>query len=149
MALITLMVNPNEQQVRSRQTDWIQLHGSEAAGLVQIAASTGPVVRAVAFDDTNAITQWDQDPNVARLLIDGHRGGSGIAFDHAAFAEVAATITTPWILAGGLTPETVGPAIECLQPWGVDVSSGVESKPGVKDAGRIAAFCNAARAASL
>ncbi len=148
VAVISLMVDPSEQQIRQRVTDWIQLHGSEDASLVQIAAEAGPVIRAIPFDDVAAIERWDADPNVARLLIDSHRGGSGVVFDHDAFAEVASAITTPWILAGGLTPETVAAAIECLRPWGVDVSSGVESARGIKDPKRIAAFCQAVHAAN-
>ena len=146
LTVISLMVDPSEHQVESRSPGWIQLHGSEDAHLVQRAAELGPVIRAVPFDDIEAIGRWDADPNVARLLIDGHRGGSGIEFDHDAFAELAASIVTPWILAGGLNPDTVAAAIERLHPWGVDVSSGVESTRGLKDPKRIAAFCQAVQA---
>jgi phosphoribosylanthranilate isomerase len=148
IAAISLMVDPSESQVRRRPTDWIQLHGDEAPPLVHAAAEGGPVIRAVPFDDLAAITHWDDDPSVARLLIDSSRGGSGVAFDHAAFVDTAAALRTPWILAGGLTPDTVTAAIECLRPWAVDVSSGVESARGIKDPDRIAAFCQAARGAS-
>jgi phosphoribosylanthranilate isomerase len=148
MTTISLMVNPSAGDVRNRCTPWIQLHGQEDANCVALAAETGPVIRAVAFDDTDAIRQWDADPHVARILIDGHRGGSGVRFDHDAFAEVAATIKTPWILAGGLDPDHVAKAIHALHPWGVDVSSGVESVRGIKDPARITAFCEAVHAAS-
>ena len=56
-------------------------------------------------------------------------------------------MVTPWILAGGLNPDTVAAAIERLHPWGVDVSSGVESTRGLKDPKRIAAFCQAVHSA--
>lgn len=148
MATISLMVDPSTQDIRGRCTPWIQLHGQEDANCVALAAENGPVIRAVPFDDTDAIRKWDADPHVARLLIDGHRGGSGLRFDHDAFVEVAGTINTPWILAGGLDPDQVAQAIETLSPWGVDVSSGVESTRGIKDPARITAFCQAAHGAS-
>ncbi len=72
-------------------------------------------------------------------------GGSGRVADWQRIAEVAAGY--PLILAGGLTPENVGEAIRTVQPIGVDVSSGVESLPGLKDAGRIQAFVDAVNAA--
>jgi len=147
LTVVRLMVDPAEPRLRRRSPGWLQLHGSESVQLVEAASQVGPVIRAVPFDDIEAINQWDADPHVARLLIDSHRGGSGVAFDHETFAEVAASLTTPWILAGGLNPDTVAAAIQHLHPWGVDVSSGVESSRGVKDPKRIAAFCQAVQAA--
>jgi phosphoribosylanthranilate isomerase len=78
--------------------------------------------------------------------VDAPSGGSGDVFDHTAFAAVRASLSTPLIVAGGLTPETVSTAMAQLHPWGVDVSSGVERERGTKDAGLIAAFCAAVRA---
>jgi phosphoribosylanthranilate isomerase len=72
-------------------------------------------------------------------------GGSGRVADWERIAEVAGGY--PLILAGGLTPENVGDAIRAVRPIGVDVSSGVESLPGLKDAGRIQAFVDAVNAA--
>jgi phosphoribosylanthranilate isomerase len=74
------------------------------------------------------------------------RGGTGRTIDQAVARTVAAT--RPTILAGGLTPETVAGAIRAVRPHGVDVSSGVESSPGVKDADRLRRFVDAVRSAS-
>ncbi|MCP4012735.1 MAG: phosphoribosylanthranilate isomerase, partial [Phycisphaeraceae bacterium] len=70
----------------------------------------------------------------------GPRGGSGEPFDHAALAPLLATLEKPVVIAGGLDPETVAEVVRDLGPFGVDVSSGVESSRGVKDHDRIRAF---------
>ena len=81
------------------------------------------------------------------MLIDaavkGVYGGSGVTADWATAAELAKKY--PLLLAGGLTPENVADAVRQVQPWGVDVASGVESAPGEKDAGKMSAFVNAVR----
>lgn len=74
------------------------------------------------------------------------RGGRGIPVDRARARRLAAEV--PLVLAGGLSPENVAAAIRAVRPLGVDVSSGVESAPGVKDPHRVRAFCEAARAAA-
>ena len=76
-------------------------------------------------------------------MLDGSRG-HGIAADHAVAAEIAARL--PLWLAGGLTPENVSDAVRAVQPWAVDVSSGVETD-GAKDPEKIRAFVAAARMA--
>jgi len=82
------------------------------------------------------------------VLLDAHdpvrRGGTGRTIDWARARGVAAT--RPVILAGGLTAENVGGAIDAVSPLGVDVSSGVEQSPGLKDARKLAAFVAAVRA---
>ncbi len=79
------------------------------------------------------------------FLYEGKKSGAGETVD---WAEAATHTTTGnMILAGGLAPDNVTEAIKAVRPWGVDVSSGVESSPGVKDASRISAFIQAARAA--
>lgn len=81
------------------------------------------------------------------LLVDaavkGVYGGSGVTADWSTAAQLAQQI--PLLLAGGLTPENVSQAIRQVQPWGVDVASGVEARPGVKDAARMRDFVAAAR----
>ncbi|MFS8097843.1 phosphoribosylanthranilate isomerase [Lentzea alba] len=77
------------------------------------------------------------------LLIDSPVAGSGEQWDITRLADRRPT--GKWLLAGGLSPETVAGAIEVAQPWGVDVSSGIESSRGVKDHGRMREFVAAAR----
>jgi phosphoribosylanthranilate isomerase len=80
-----------------------------------------------------------------RILFEGPRSGAGIATDWTAAASL--TRRTELVLAGGLGPDNVAAAIAAVRPFGVDVSSGVESAPGQKDPNRIGAFVRAARAA--
>ncbi len=125
-----------------------QLHGTEDEKLVK---KCGPdVIKAIRFDpETIAkdIERWTAVDEVCALLIDGANPGSGEAINWEALASFLESVSLPIILAGGLTPKNVGAAIELIQPWAVDVSSGVESAPGIKDAELIEAFCKAVRAA--
>ncbi len=86
-------------------------------------------------------------PLPARLLFEGPVSGTGVPADWAAARKLAQRAEL--ILAGGLSPENVAAAIAAVQPFGVDVSSGVESSPGVKSPDRIASFVRSARAAAL
>ncbi|MCH2133592.1 MAG: phosphoribosylanthranilate isomerase [Phycisphaerales bacterium] len=143
VASVQVFVDPPPPTVRET-AGWIQLHGEETEDLVAMA--TGPVVRGFSFSP-DAVRRWDQCPDVKILLIDGPGKGAGRGFDHEALLAMRDELTTPIVIAGGLCPDSVGPCIETLRPWGVDVSSGVESERGVKDPGRIRAFCEAVRAA--
>jgi len=89
---------------------------------------------------------------VSAILLDSgsssQRGGTGKVFDWAQARTVLATIGEfNFVVAGGLTPENVDEAIRVLKPWGVDVVSGVEARPGKKDAEKVRAFVKAVRAA--
>ncbi len=143
---IALFVDPANDLVDAWPGAWIQLHGEETPERVTaIAAMTGHrIIKAIPFD-ADAVLAWDEHPDVEILLIDGPRGGSGEPFDHAALAPLLATLAKPVIIAGGLDPETVAEVVRGLQPFGVDVSSGVESTRGIKDHDRIRAFVTAAR----
>jgi phosphoribosylanthranilate isomerase len=121
----------------------VQLHGDE--DVLYVAAMTEPVIKAVALDAAAGGPVVDVWPRRTTLLLDVHdpvnRGGTGRTLDWAAAAPIAARRRT--LLAGGLTPDNVGDAIAQVRPFGVDVSSGVERAPGVKDPVRIRALFEA------
>ena len=113
--------------------------------ITAIAAMTGHrIIKAIPFD-ADAVRAWDEHPDVEVLLVDGPSGGGGMRFDHAALAAILPELAKPVVIAGGLDPEIVGDVVRDLGPFGVDVSSGVESSRGVKDHDRIRAFVAAAR----
>ena len=99
--------------------------------------------------------KWRSDAKgtVAAVLLDSgtprQPGGTGVSLDWKRVEPVVSEISKDFkiILAGGLTPENVGEAMQILHPWGVDVSSGVESRPGKKDPEKIRAFVKAVREA--
>jgi phosphoribosylanthranilate isomerase len=106
----------------------------------------------ISANDTvdSVLAQIGQHPSV---LLDafavGQFGGTGHQIDWQLAAEITARTRAKVILAGGLTPENVGIAIEIVRPYAVDVSGGVESTPGIKDASKLKAFFDAAKAEKL
>lgn len=143
---IALFADPANDLVDAWPGAWIQLHGEETPERVTaIAAMTGHrIIKAIPFD-ADAVLAWDEHPDVEILLIDGPTGGGGMRFDHAALAAILPELAKPVMIAGGLDPEIVTDVVRHLQPFGVDVSSGVESTRGIKDHDRIRAFMRAAR----
>jgi len=135
--------------------DMIQLHGHEdPARVYAIRRRLGlQVIKALPVataEDLRAVTPWHGVADM--LLLDAKPpagsdlpGGNGLAFDWTLLTGLQ--IAMPWMLSGGLTPETVSEAIATARPPAVDVSSGVESSRGVKDPAKIAAFCAAVKAA--
>src|SRR3954471_1393454 len=122
-----------------------QLHGHETAEQTAWVRKRVPfVIKAFSAGDP-ALDRAD-DFGADAVLIDSHAPGSGEVFDWS-LAE-GAPINRRVILAGGLTPENVGDAIESIRPWGVDVSTGVEDGPGRKDARKVRDFVRNARAAA-
>lgn len=108
-----------------------------------------PFLKAIAMGEgTAALTRMHDYPHAAGLLLDGHMsgaaGGSGKTFDWSLLPRVFAQ---PLILAGGLRPDNVAAAVRALHPWAVDVASGVESAPGIKDPQRLRAFIQSVRTA--
>lgn len=143
-------VHLTQAMVRA-QPDWIQLHGTES---VQRAAEVRPFARRGIIKAVGVARREDLDtvkpfvPVTDMFLFDaqapagGQPGGNAVAFDWAAMA--GARIGRPWLLAGGLTPANVAEAIRISGAELVDVSSGVETSPGVKDSRLIADFLAAA-----
>jgi phosphoribosylanthranilate isomerase len=132
--------------------DMLQLHGSETPERVaEIRARTGlPVMKAVGIAGADDLAKIDTYAEVAdQILVDAKPpkdadlpGGNGLAFDWRLVANRRWSL--PWMLAGGLTPDTVAEAVALTGARQVDVSSGVERAPGEKDADLIRAFLDAA-----
>jgi phosphoribosylanthranilate isomerase len=122
----------------------IQLHGNEPAAVAH--ALLQPVIKAVAVTASFVPESIDAWPEDVTVLLDAHdpvrRGGTGRTIDWSLAA--AAASRRPVFLSGGLTPANVREAIERVRPYGVDVSSGVEAAPGVKDPARLRALFQAA-----
>jgi phosphoribosylanthranilate isomerase len=121
----------------------VQLHGREtAADTQQVAKAFRWVIKVFSAGDPNLPRAGEYGTDL--IMIDGPEPGSGRAFDWALAGD--APYSVKLILAGGLTPENVGAAITEVQPWGVDVASGVERSPGKKDAIAVKRFIENARA---
>jgi len=157
VAKVALVVNAEnallDEIVAQVPLDMLQLHGSESVERVaEIRARYGlPVMKAIGIAEAADLPSIDRYAAVAdQLLIDAKPpkgaklpGGNGLAFDWELLAA-RKYWTKPWMLAGGLTAENVAEAIAKTGARQVDVSSGVEAAPGLKDAGRIAAFVRGA-----
>ena len=130
--------------VRAIRPDAIQLHGAfDAEDIGYIRAETGiKVIPAIDYTDTERAHELDAAADA--LLVDSTTeagaGGTGETHDWAATADLVEALTSPVILAGGLTPENVAEAVRTAAPFAVDVASGVERDPGRKDHTALATF---------
>ena len=138
VSVVGVFVNPEpcevEAVVEELPVDLLQFHGDEAPDLCEEVGK--PYVKAVRVRTRDDIVRVAERYSGARaLLLDAHHdvlwGGTGTQFD---WNMVPNDVDRPIILAGGLTPENVAGAIRLVRPFAVDVSGGVESAPGVKDA---------------
>lgn len=143
VSVVCLVANKPALQVNAvlaaMRVDLLQFHGNETDSQCTIHGK--PFVKAVAMGDDDAALQLESWPSAAGLVLDGHRrgelGGQGRSFNWSArFVRPA----QPLLLAGGLNPDNVAEAIEAVEPFAVDVSSGIESAPGIKDRARMEAF---------
>jgi phosphoribosylanthranilate isomerase len=139
-----------EAIIERLRPDLLQFHGGEddiACAHFGIPFLKALPMRGVAAD---AVPAWlARYPSASGFVFDGHApgtmGGSGERFDWDSIAGLHQA--RPWLLAGGLDPSNVGPAVRAVRPWGVDVSSGIESLPGVKDHAKMRAFAESVRRA--
>ena len=139
--------------VEAVRPDFLQLHGSESARRTAYIRGkfAVPVIKALPVGEPADLTAAAEYEDAVDILMFDARppkgaergGGHGQAFDWKMLS--GKSFSKPWLLAGGLTPENVGRAIELSGAKLVDVSSGVESAPGVKDAARIRDFIIAAK----
>lgn len=144
-----------EQMLAHVPLDMLQLHGTESpARVAEIRDRFGlPVMKAVGVRDESDLSALADYMRVAdQILVDAKPpkdavlpGGNGLAFDWRLIAGRRWPV--PWMLAGGLTPQNVAEAVRMTGARQVDVSSGVESAPGVKDAALIGEFVAASRTA--
>jgi len=137
--------------MRTVRPSLLQFHGDEDDAFCR--AFNMPYLKAVAMGGTEAVTARSLQlahPHAAGFLLDSHApggsGGSGVAFD---WAQVPVGLHRPFLLAGGIGPDNVFDAITRVQPWGVDVSSGIESAPGIKDGDRMRRFVEEVRRADM
>ncbi|MET0186511.1 MAG: phosphoribosylanthranilate isomerase, partial [Achromobacter sp.] len=157
--LVALFVNASDEDVErvvdAVRPDLLQFHGDETPE--HCARFGHPYLRAfrvgaAAIPDGRAVLAAARPfADAAGWLFDSDSagyGGSGHGFDHSLLADVRAQADAPRIiLSGGLTPDNACAAIRHTHPWAVDVSSGVERAPGIKDDARIKAFVTAVRSA--
>jgi phosphoribosylanthranilate isomerase len=135
-----------QDAIDTLKPDLLQFHGEEPA---DFCASFGlPYIKAVAMGEKQSLAALARRyKGAAGLLLDSHAkggmGGRGETFD---WSRVTA-VKLPLVLAGGLNPANVGRAVRQLRPYGVDVSSGIEAKPGIKDHDKMRAFVESVRRA--
>jgi phosphoribosylanthranilate isomerase len=153
MTYVGLFVNASVAEVRATietcGLSLAQLHGDETPAILK-------ALDGKAFKAFRGVPEAERIDGFARsnspaLLVDaavkGAYGGTGVTADWSAAAELAKKY--PLLLAGGLTPDNVGEAVRQVKPWGVDVASGVEARPGEKDPGKMIAFIRAVRDATI
>jgi phosphoribosylanthranilate isomerase len=138
-----------EQVLKEVRLDMLQFHGDETPEECQRYAR--PYMKAIRVrPDTNLLQYALDYPRASALLLDAHvegvAGGTGQRFD---WSLIPADLPRPIVLAGGLNADNVAEAIKQVRPYAVDVSGGVESQKGIKDAGKIAAFMRGVTDAAL
>ena len=149
VSAVALFMDDAETLVRevidAVRPDLLQFHGQENdAWCAQFGQR---YLKAIAMGEgAAALSRLHDYPGAVGLLLDGHGlgevGGSGRTFD---WSQMPRGLTQPLILAGGLTADNVAQAIRIARPWAVDVASGIETSPGIKDAAKMAALIDAVR----
>lgn len=150
MQRVGIFVNQPLSEVKSiaktLRLSAIQLHGDESAAYAAELHQYYPVIKAVSFSPMLTAELLSDFPADA-FLLDGLKPGSGEVF--AWEAAIGLSRLPNLILAGGLTPDNVALAIHTLHPYAVDVASGVEREPGIKDSGKVRQFIQNAKGGPL
>lgn len=150
---VGLFVDATEAEVRETTAlapvGLLQFHGSESPAFCRQFAL--PYIKAIRVKAGTDLLQYARDYHDAKALlldafVEGAHGGTGQSFD---WGLIPRTLPVPVVLSGGLDARNVAGAIQQVRPWAVDVSSGVESAPGIKDGGKIAAFVSEVRNADV
>jgi phosphoribosylanthranilate isomerase len=153
VTVVALLMDDEADWVReviaTVQPDLLQFHGSEDDAFCSGFGQR--YLKAIAMGEgAPALASLRAFPRATGLLLDGHglgeQGGSGKTFD---WSLMPTDLGQPLTLAGGLTADNVAAAIRIARPWAVDVSSGIESSPGIKDAVKMERFIAAVQGASL
>lgn len=146
---VALFVNPDaalvEEVVRRVRPGLLQFHGDEDGDFCDRFGQ--PWIKAIRMKPGgDPVVEMAKFPNASGFLFDAWSpdayGGTGTTF---AWERIADLGGFPLILAGGLTPDNVGEAVRLLRPYAVDVSGGVETAPGIKDAGKVGRFITAVK----
>ncbi|RLA07579.1 MAG: phosphoribosylanthranilate isomerase [Gammaproteobacteria bacterium] len=139
MDIVALFMNENKdiiKKIQDRlQPDYLQFHGQESESFCN--SFQQKYIKAIAMgDDKNGDDKFNDYDSSSGILLDSHRegqaGGSGKKFNWHSIAKLKNNIKKPLILAGGLKVENIKEAIKTIQPYAVDLSSGVESSKGIK-----------------
>jgi len=156
IALVAVVVNPDEillgRLEQAECFDAIQFHGDEAPEFCSAEGRRFPrwvkALRVRSLEDLNAALTFETPFLLLDAAVPGTYGGSGHTIDwNLALGFVASHPAKHVILAGGLNPGNVAEAVQSVRPHAVDVASGVESSPGVKDPAKVASFIASALAA--
>jgi phosphoribosylanthranilate isomerase len=159
--LVAVMVDPDDAALKTiiacAKPDFIQLHGKESVARVSDIRSVAglPVIKVLAVAEASDLASASQYESVADMLMFDAKapdnatreGGHGAAFDWQLLR--GRSFSRPWLLAGGLNAQNVARAVSISGTRGVDVSSGVETAPGVKNPEMIRAFIENARNAQF
>jgi phosphoribosylanthranilate isomerase len=151
VASVGVFVNEPERELlkiaQQVGLDYVQLHGDETAEVVSRMRRSFRVIKAIRVRDSFRVSQLENFNRASSILLDGFdanlRGGTGKSFNWK--LAKSAGRKRQIFLAGGLTPENAAQAVSAAQPFAIDVCSGVESRPGKKDAARMRALVAAVR----
>lgn len=151
VASVGVFVNEPEPEMlaiaRRVGLDYVQLHGDETAEVVSRMRRSVRVIKAIRVRDSFRVSQLRNFKRASSILLDGFdsrlRGGTGKSFDWKLARSAGRKRRI--FLAGGLTPENAAEAVAAARPFAIDVCSGVESRPGKKDAAKMRALVAAVR----